>query len=290
MFSWIRVISLTGFGEASVIRHLTQVKASAASRRILMLYSLLLAILSVWGATTTVRASTLFKGCNDGHITVGLDIGHSQFDPSATSATGITEFTLNKRFAHELSVMAAHRARDVNAPRLFIHNPLGPQISLRERPTRIQERGGEALISLHHDSVKERHLDSYTINGRRHHYTPKIRGFSIFVSRSNPHFSESFKLARLIGRSLLSAGRRPTDHHAEDIPGERRELLDTEFGVYEAPFAVLIAARIPAVLIELGVIVNRTEERELSSTEVRARTQTAILEALTSYCAGKPVQ
>lgn len=88
---------------------------------------------------------------------------------------------------------------------------------------------------------------------------------------------------------MIAAGHRPTMHHAADIPGERRKLLDRENGVYEAPFAVVRRTRVPAVLVEVGVIVNPDEESWLDEAANRQRLIGALIAVLVEgHCEASP--
>jgi N-acetylmuramoyl-L-alanine amidase len=67
-------------------------------------------------------------------------------------------------------------------------------------------------------------------------------------------------------------------HHAEQ---EKRPLLDKEKGVYAFDdLVVLKVAKMPAVLLECGVIVNRTEEEKLNDPVYRKRLIGAIDRAI----------
>ena len=92
------------------------------------------------------------------------------------------------------------------------------------------------------------------------------------------------KIASRLARYLKSAGLRPTLHHAEAITGENRLLLDKDLGIYSAPFAILKAARMPAILFEVGVIAHPAEEQELDEPSYRARIQSEVLAALMEHC------
>lgn len=64
----------------------------------------------------------------------------------------------------------------------------------------------------------------------------------------------------------------------------RRTWMSRDLGVYAAPFVVLREATLPAVLLEVGIIVNRNEEKQLEDADHRGRIQTAVLDALSSLC------
>ena len=73
-------------------------------------------------------------------------------------------------------------------------------------------------------------------------------------------------------------------HHAEQIPGEARNLVDEDFGLYEFDdLVVLKTAAMPAVLLECGVIVNRGEEASLQTPEIRYRIADAAAEAIMQF-------
>jgi N-acetylmuramoyl-L-alanine amidase len=163
---------------------------------------------------------------------------------------------------------------------------VGETIGLTDRPRRALEANAELLLSIHHDAVDKRYIEYWRYGGRERPYSDMFSGFSLFVYRDGKQFVASYKLANLIGKMMVNTGLKPTLHHAEPIRGEARLLLDRQSGVYAAPFAVLKLAAIPAVLLEVGVIVNREEEERLEDPKHRAKSQGAIVRALLSYCSG----
>lgn len=230
-----------------------------------------------WGASAR-------EACSGPTLRVAIDVGHSRRAPGAISATGRAEYYFNDRFARELVA----RSRRTEAARLdlFIVNPDGEELSLPQRPELARRNGANVFISIHHDSAHRKYLKPYLLGSRLHYHTPGIHGFSLFVSRANPRFEDSRRLAHLVGTSFRIAGMQPTLHHAEDLANERREVLEGRIGLYEAPFVVLRSAHIPALLIEVGVIANRAEETDLERPEVRGRVQLALMEALGAFCDG----
>ena len=81
---------------------------------------------------------------------------------------------------------------------------------------------------------------------------------------------------------LQKNGLSPSPHHAEHIPGEKREWADKDAGVYYYDdLVVLRTARTPAVLVEAGIIVNRIEEQTLQEPAMLSTIATSIAQGLT---------
>src|SRR5262249_16246634 len=97
---------------------------------------------------------------------------------------------------------------------------------------------------------------------------------------------ESLDFARLLGKELSDRGLKFSDHHSENIPGERREILDKERGVYRFDqLIVLKATKAPAVLLEAGVILE--PERETSIWGFGGREDSisaSVVEAVNQFC------
>jgi len=191
-----------------------------------------------------------------------LDSGHSPKSPGALSCDGTPEYRYNNALVAHIAVSMA------NLPDVRVTRTKGndDEISLKER---VRDTAGKDLfISVHHDSVQPRFLNGQGRNGGR--CSRKARGFSLFVSRKNPFFSESLAAATILGQSLLDQGLRPTLHHSEPIAGENRPLLDGNLGIYAYDeLTVLKEARSPAILLEAGVIVNPVDEKNIRREEFK---------------------
>jgi N-acetylmuramoyl-L-alanine amidase len=94
-------------------------------------------------------------------------------------------------------------------------------------------------------------------------------------------------VAEAMGRELLALGRPPTLHHAEAIPGENRPLLDARLGLYRFDdLKVLRLAPCPAVLVELGVLVDEVDEAYVSDPARREALADAMVRAVVEVRAG----
>jgi N-acetylmuramoyl-L-alanine amidase len=211
---------------------------------------------------------------------IALDIGHSIKSQGASSARGMGEYYFNKRIAETL-LRSLKKSGEVE---VFIINPEGKSISLAERSRQANSKGATVFLSVHHDSVQRRYVKEWKVDGKTHLYSDNFSGFSVFVSRKNRKFAHSLRFARLLGEAMLARGFSPTWHHAEKIPGEGRNLIDKNLGLYEFDdLVVLKTAAMPAVLLECGVIINRAEEASLQKPEIQERIADAAAEAITKF-------
>ena len=190
-------------------------------------------------------------------FTVAIDIGHSEKRPGAISARGVSEYHFNKVLANKVFENLADHG--INA---FIVDS-DKELTLKMRTKIAAKKKADLFISIHADSVKPKYLKTWEYNDEKLQYSDKFSGYSIFISRKH---KESGILAVILGQALREALLRPTYHHAEKIKGENRKLLNRELGIYEfGKLVVLKTATMPALLFEMGIIVNRDEEKKLSS-------------------------
>jgi len=196
---------------------------------------------------------------------VAIDVGHYLARPGATSARGVPEFEYNLTLAREIADALRARGHDV----MMIGDD-GLAADLYRRAPRAA--GRDLLISVHHDSVQPEYMSYWDFEGGLLRYSDMQSGYSLFVSRRNPHLATSLACASAFGAALQAAGFVPSRYHADPVVGEAREYADEDNGVhYYDNLVVLHTAAIPALLFEAGVLVNRQEELAMRDPEVRAR-------------------
>ena len=213
---------------------------------------------------------------------VAIDIGHTKNQGGAISARGVSEYVFNERLSRELfnSLQAAHQFRSL------LINPGGGDIGLVKRSQVANQRNADLFIAIHHDSVKDSFLKEWVFGGKAEKYCDDFHGFSIFFSRKNVAKEESKAFAMQLGDALVKAGFTPTLHH---LAQEHRPIIDPAKGVYAFDdLLVLKNAKMSAVLLECGVIVNRNEEQDLNSPKYRARMIAAIESAISNFAATQP--
>jgi len=194
------------------------------------------------------------------HIVV--DTGHAPNRPGATGASGRVEYLYNLDVSN--LVAADLRAAGDRVTQVAAN---GAEVELGKRSRMAPT--ADFFVSIHHDSMQQQYIDA----GRQREFA----GFSVFVSERNPKYEQSLRCARAIGEELVAAGEKPSLYHAEPIAGENRPLIDRRLGVHRFDgLAVLKTAPMPAVLVEVGVIVNPDEERRLARPDVIKRVAQAI--------------
>lgn len=221
--------------------------------------------------------SPLYAECSKSTFRLAIDIGHDVENFGAKSARGEGEYWFNKRLAHRLHEALQHAGYRQS----FILNDEEEVLPLYVRTKKAADKKAEFFLSIHHDSAREFLLGEWEYRGVKALQGDRFSGHSLFFSKRNPYWEKSLGFAKSLGDALLADNLRPTLHH--DGVGKRR-LFDSRRGIYRYdPLIVLHSSRMPAVLFEGGVILNRDDEILLRSTSHQDRLIRAIRIALDDY-------
>lgn len=223
---------------------------------------------------------------------IALDPGHGGADPGTTGASGMHEKTVVYAVASELErqLTGGRRYRVALTRRGDLFVPL------RERVSRARAAKADLFISLHADA----HPDS------------SVRGATVYTLSEDASDREAAALAAKENKADLVAGidlRRQPDHVANVLiemtqrgtvnqsrtfAGIMVEAL-RDHGVATLPrshrhagFAVLTAPDVPAILLELGYLSNRADERLLLNKAHHQKLARAISAAADRYFGTRP--
>ena len=214
-----------------------------------------------------------------------IDPGHGGVDPGALG-TRSREKDIVLAFSKELvKQLKATRRYDV-----YLTRSSDIYIPLRQRVQIARNRNADLFISIHADAIKKKN----------------IRGLSVYTLSEKASDREAAALAKKENQSDIIAGvdfgdqlpevtnilidlaQRDTKNasvkFAESLISSARGktlLLDRTHRF--AGFRVLKAPDVPSVLVELGFITNRTDEKQLSSSKWRRRVATGMVEAIDNY-------
>ena len=216
---------------------------------------------------------------------VVIDPGHGGVDPGALG-TRSREKDIVLAFSKELvRQLKATRRYDV-----YLTRSSDIYIPLRQRVQIARNRNADLFISIHADAIKKKN----------------VRGLSVYTLSEKASDREAAALAKKENQSDIIAGvdfgdqlpevtnilidlaQRDTKNasvkFAESLISSARGktlLLDRTHRF--AGFRVLKAPDVPSVLVELGFITNRTDEKQLSSSKWRRRVATGMVEAIDNY-------
>ncbi len=215
-----------------------------------------------------------------------LDPGHGGRDPGAIGYSGVYEKNITLAMGQELKKICERTGKyDVHLTRNSDHI-----VSLRGRVKKARELEGDLFISLHADSTKNK----------------KVMGLSVYTLSENASDKEAGALADRENKADIIAGidlggetpevagilidlaQRETmnrsAHFASLMVGEVQKAVRILKNTHRfAGFAVLKAPDIPSVLLEMGYLSNKTEEKLLRERSYRRKLANAVLTSIDDY-------
>ena len=226
------------------------------------------------------------------HVIV-IDPGHGGIDPGTISADGVDEKDVVLAFAKVLKQkFEADKRFKVVMSRGDDHF-----VTLRDRVKFARDHNAELFISLHADSVKSRFRNNSS-----------ARGATVYTLSDRASDSEAEALAQKENRADIIAGvdlgaqndevtgilidlaQRDTKNRSVYFAKSLVEHLHGKVPLHRRPlraagFQVLKAPDVPSVLVELGYLSNRHDEKLLTSEAWREKTAAAMVEAMAGYFA-----
>jgi N-acetylmuramoyl-L-alanine amidase len=223
--------------------------------------------------------------CDRASFGVILDVGHTADRYGAASARGYPEYLFNLKLARSIERYLLDAGFVQTKVLVTTEEQRLP--GLFQRTAYANKSAAKLFLSIHHDSVPDVFVETWEYEGENFNFSDAFRGHSIFISHENADVRGSLLFGRLLGLQLRERGLQYTPHYTEAAMGRRRrQLLDAEAGVYRYDqLVVLRHTRLPAVLFEAGMIINRDEEMELRRPERRALVAAAVTDAVAAFCA-----
>ncbi len=237
----------------------------------------------------------VFSSCTHIQQLVVIDAGHTPSDYGAVSCTDKKEVDYNDDLVTENSreltrrnrafLLTRTREHDINHDnrfRQYLIDRLDDEKwerykDLYSRIALANEKQADLFISIHHDSVQEHHLlrsEDGKIIGVKEDFKQQFDpGYSIYIA-SDPkypntemNYQDALKFAKIFANKMQAIGRKPSTYHEEKSGQENYQIIDLSLGIYNSKtiLAVLRNAKMPAVLIEAGVIVDVEDEQLVSS-------------------------
>jgi N-acetylmuramoyl-L-alanine amidase len=220
---------------------------------------------------------------------VVIDPGHGGVDPGAIGENG----TFEKEITLAVGLQLKRKLEATGRYRVVMTRDRDVFVRLRDRVEIGRQAGGQLFISLHADSMPD-------------HST---RGASVYTLSEKASDAEAEGLAARENRADLIAGvalegespevtsilidlaRRETMNLSGNmatliIPELERQGKVLRKGHRFAGFAVLKAPDVPSVLVEMGYLSNKLDERQLNTRDYQAKMADALSRAVDRFFAG----
>lgn len=220
---------------------------------------------------------------------VVIDPGHGGVDPGAIGESG----TFEKEITLAIGLQLKRKLEATGRYRVVMTRDKDVFVRLRDRVEIGRQAGGQLFISLHADSMPD-------------HDT---RGASVYTLSEKASDAEAEGLAQRENRADLIAGvalegespevtsilidlaRRETMNLSANmatlvIPELERQGKVLRKGHRFAGFAVLKAPDVPSILVEMGYLSNKVDERQLNTRDYQAKMAEALSRAVDRFFAG----
>jgi len=221
-----------------------------------------------------------------GKRVVVIDPGHGGVDPGTISANGYYEKHITLAMARELKLQLERTGRF----KVKLTRSRDIFIKLRDRVEFAREAGADLFLSIHADAIKNRKtrgLSVYTLSEKasdreaealaeQENKADMIAG--VHVTENTPEITGI--LIDLTRRETMNQSARFATDMVNHLRRETRVLRNTH---RFAGFAVLKAPDVPSILIELGFLSNKADEKELMSKAYRAKLASGMVRAITGY-------
>ncbi len=215
-----------------------------------------------------------------------LDPGHGGVDPGAIGVSGIYEKVITLAAARQLKT----RLEKTGLYKVVLTRDRDISLGLRERREIAHRAQADLFVSLHADSIKNtsvRGLSVYTLSEK----ASDKEAEALAVQENNADIIIGIDLtheSREVRHILVDLAQRESMNLATKLATKLIAQLQRDVKLLRnthrfAGFAVLKSPDIPSVLIEMGYLSNRDDERALKQTSYRERLMTAISRGLDDH-------
>ncbi len=220
--------------------------------------------------------------------TIVIDPGHGGKDPGAMGKGGLKE----KDIVLDVGLRLRKLVKDKLGVNVIMTRETDVFIPLEERTAIANTKGADLFVSVHANSSRRagaRGVETYLL-GRA-----TDRDAMATAERENSASEKSLNALQLILTDLMNTAKKDESlrlaHYVQEnmIGHLESRYKVTDLGVKQAPFYVLVNARMPSILAEISFISNPEEERLLSDGDHRQEIAEAILSGIKKYIQATPL-
>ena len=217
---------------------------------------------------------------------VVVDAGHGGRDPGAIGHSGLKEKNVTLKIAKKVAAKLKKRL----GCKVYLTRSSDRYIGLTQRTAIANSKKADIFISIHANAARNRRLrgvETYFLNFALDEDAMRV------AARENSTSEKRIgELKNILNEIMKNTKVNESSRLASDIQNAVVKNLRKKYGtvadlgVKQAPFFVLIGARMPSVLVETSFISNPTEERRLKSDRYLDRIADGIVQGVLTYAEG----
>ncbi len=217
---------------------------------------------------------------------VVIDAGHGGKDPGAIGPSGLKEKDVTLKIAKKV----AEKLKKRLGCQVYLTRRSDRYIGLTQRTAIANSKKADIFVSIHVNAAKNRRLrgvETYYLNFATNEDAMRVAARENATSQKRIGELKNI-LTQIMKNTKVNESRRLAADIQDAVVTKLRSKYGTvaDLGVKQAPFFVLIGARMPSVLVETSFISNRTEEKRLRSKRYLDRIADGIVSGIIAYAEG----
>lgn len=234
--------------------------------------------------TDNLKSSDIARQLALGVKKIVIDPGHGGQDPGAPGAIrGVWEKDVVLKLARNL----AQKLRDRLQCTVVLTRSEDVKLTLEERTAIANTERADLFISLHCNAAKSRKLsgiETYFLNLATDDQAIAVAARENATSKKNISDLEYILSDLMKNAKIEESTRLAHDVHLSMVQGiQKKYSRINDLGVKQAPFYVLLGARMPSILIEASFISNPRECKRLLTASYRDDICNAITNGIEKY-------
>ena len=218
---------------------------------------------------------------------VAVDAGHGGIDAGATGTDGVTQekditLAFAKIFADKLNAQPGIKA--------FLIRDKDQYLSLSERVTIARQNHASLFISLHADTMKQKDIRGSTVYTISDKASDRLAGEVADRENNSDQIAGTDTQAQpaAVNDILMDLTRRETQAFSISLAQDVLTSFSGQISMINNPhrhagFQVLRAPDVPSILLELGFLSNKEDEKLLIDPDWRQKVADRLTEAVKQY-------
>ncbi len=234
--------------------------------------------------TDNLKSSDIARQLALGVRTIVIDPGHGGSDPGAPGYfKNVWEKDIVLKLAKKLAVVLRDRLKC----NVTLTRSTDKKLTLEERTAIANTKRADLFISLHCNAAKNRRLrgiETYILNLATDDQAIAVAARENATSRKNISDLE-YILSDLMKHAKIEESTRLANVVQTSFVKGMKKKYDkiNNLGVKQAPFYVLLGARMPSILVEASFLSNKTECKRLMTDSYQAQIAQSIADGVEKY-------